>query len=875
MKRIFQFTFVVLICACFTFPAYSQIWHSVTKKEKPTFKETRDAVHKYWAGRKDKKKPGFKQYKRWEWFAQNRLNQKGRLEPGNNLRGWLEKNDRFGTTPTGNSAWTPLGPFDVPGAGLSRGGLGRLNCIAFHPGNTNIIWVGAPTGGLWKSEDGGTTWNTNTDNLPNLGVSDIAIHPTNPQIMYIACGDRERGSTLSFGIMKSIDGGNTWNLTGLNPEVTEQYKICKLIMLPGTPDTLLAASNKGIYKTINGGETWTRKTTGDFVDMTISPAPIQGNGNSTWFATKAADGVFRSSDSGETWTRLNNGLPQPSPGIGRIKVAIAPNSPSVMYAVYCEDIQSVGWEWGLYGVYRSTDGGDNWALQADSPNMMGWSTDGTDRGGQAGFAFVLAVNPENHNELYTGSVYLWKSSDGGVTWDCITGNNAVHVDHHELAFSPGSTTTIFSCNDGGIFRSTDNGYTWDDLSDGLAIQQIYRLGLSAMDSGMIVAGVQDNGSEVLDGNWIAVNGGDGADCMIDPNDSSIVYCTSQFGRLVKLSNRGRGNARNIFSEQGAAWIAPFAFDPGNSTTLYAATRQVFKSTNGGTSWNTISPELSADSVTTMKIASSDPNYIYVSDGTRIFKTSNGGTDWLTLHSFPSPTFITDICIHKENPRQIWVSIGGYGRWNSKFTWDYINYETDKPKVFLSKDGGNTWNDISGNLPNIPVNCMVQDAYGTGIYLGTDLGVFLSPTGEGQWERFDNGLPNVIVTDMEVHKATARLVVSTYGRGLWESPTANPPAIYPPKYLTGSAGVNRSLLQSESVHVLNWEANPKNTQADITVLGYRVYRASQGTRTLLMEVNADTFQYVYKTRTIEPAQYALTTVGEGSTESEPIHLLLGN
>jgi len=872
VKKFFKIYVALIILFYLPAAVHAQLWREVTKKEKPTFFEMRQAANKFYDGMKEGRKPGYKQFKRWEWFARTRLDKDGYFNAANNWKGWLEKQERFGTTADGTgSDWKPLGPFGVPQRVGSGGGVGRLNCIEFDPRNTDIIWVGAPTGGLWKSMDGGLTWTTDTDHLPNLGVSDIVINPRDPDVMYIATGDKQRGSTLSIGVMKSPDGGLNWQFTGLNPGVTDMCKIGKLLMHPDNPETLLAASNQGIYKTVDGGNTWVIKITGDFFDMEVNPAD-----SSTWYASQAGTGVFRSVDSGENWTRLGNGLPDPGPAIGRIAVSVSQSSPSVIYALYCRDIANEGWVWGLYGLYRSMDGGNTWTLQANAPNLLGWELTGNDTGGQGGYALVLDVNPDNPDIVFVASVNMWKSSDGGVTWNVIARN--VHVDHHDFAYLPGSSSTIFSCNDGGLHKSEDDGGTWTDLSSGLAMQQVYRVSLSPQDPNLVVVGAQDNGSEILNGpnpGWSAVHGGDGADCLIDPVDNSIIYCASQWGNFVRSTNGGSSFHEIFIGKPRGAWLAPLEPAPGDPAVVYTASTGVFKSTDRGTGYTGISGRLTGDVITSLTVAPSDSNCIYVSDGSDMFRTVNGGADWTELNTNPFPTYITGISVHPRNRDILWATVGGYGRWNSRFLWFHLPYETDKAKVFYSTDGGAAWLNVSGLLPNIPANCIEIDPFSLDVYVGTDLGVFYSAGGTGDWKRFDNGLPNVIVTDLEIHTAAGKIVAATYGRGLWESPLATPPdspRVYPPSHFTVETVQNRSLLQTEYINILSWEANPLNAGNDVTISGYRLYLVSDNTPTLLADLDAGTFEYEHRRLGLNTYKYAITAVDTNDRESEFLFLV---
>ena len=875
LKRLTKIVVLTVVFISLPAAGHSQLWNKLTKKEKPTFFEIKEAVNKFYGQMKEGRKPGYKQFKRWEWFAGTRLDKDGYFDPIYNWKGWQEKQERFGAAHTG-SHWTPRGPSTMPGIL----GLGRLNCIEFDPHNTDIVWVGAPTGGLWKSPDAGQTWETLTDDLPNLGVSDILIHPANSNIMYIATGDKQRASTPSIGVMKSLDGGQTWQLTGLNPVVTEKTKIGKMLMHPNDPETILAATNKGVFKTKDGGDTWINKAPGDFFDIEVNPA-----NPSIWYASRAASGVYRSLDSGETWIRLTDGLPGPSSSIGRIAIALCSSSPNVIYAVYCKDIENIGWEWGLYGIYRTTDGGNTWTLQANSPNVLGWELDGSDTGGQGGYALILDVKPSDPDVLYVGSVEIWKSTNGGVTWRVIsdTTTGAIHVDHHDFAFLPGSSTTIFSCNDGGIYRSYNEGATWTDLSSGLTIHQVYRISLSSQDPDMLLLGAQDNGSSLLHGNWYYMTGGDGTGCQIDPNNNLVLYTASQFGYLHRSSDRGASFVRiftQLYGQPNAAWILPYTLDKFDPNTIYAASSRVYKSIDRGSSGVPISGFLSGLPITVLELAPSDPDCIIVSDGSRLFKTLNGGESWSELDTSLFPTSITDVAVHPHNRDILWVSIGGFGRWNSKFTWENIPYEIDKPKIFHSTDGGNTWSDVSGLLPNIPANCITIDPRSLNVYLGTDLGVFYSADGLGDWQRFDNGLPNVIITEMEIHEGAGKLVAAAYGRGVWESPLAARqyyPTVYPPAYFMGRLESNRSLLQHENIILLTWNPNSYNAAAGVNITRYRLYRLHEGSLNLVTEIDAadidlnGSYEYAERVNDSQPQRYALSAVDADGNESGKLYL----
>jgi len=856
---------VVIIVSVFIFGAlstgnlYSQMWRQWLDKDHPTFREITDAFYKYGIENKGKRIPGWKQFKRWEWFAQNRLDKDGYFNPSLNWKGWLEKKERFGNNLANpnstNTTWTQLGPFTVPGSynRWGYGGLGRINCITFHPTNPDIIWVGSPSGGLWKTTTGGGSWTNLTDDLPNLGVSSILVHPQDPDILFMATGDGDGGDTFTIGVLKSTDGGNTWNPIGLDQDVSARSRINKLLMHPSNPNIILAVTAQGIHKSSNGGETWVYITNPpNFKDLEVNKS-----NPSIWYASAFYQGVYKSTDTGENWTRLTNGLPQPQSGFGRVAVAISESFPSIVYALYVNNDTQ-----GFLGLYRSADAGASWQLQSNTPNLLGWDVYGNDfdSGGQAHYDLTLDVSPANPDIVYVGGVNMWKSYNGGKNWEIVAhwygalGTPFVHADHHDFKFHPNDSNTIFSGNDGGLHKSTDGGASWTDLSSGLAIHQIYRLGQSAADANKIIIGNQDNGSDFYnEGTWYSVYGGDGMECAIDPEDENNMYCSVYYGSFYRSSDGGQSWASisGPFGGDGA-WVTPFLIDPNNSSTLYVAADMVYKSTNKGASWETISGELiNNDKLIAMAVAPTNSDYIYVSNrSSTVFRTTNGGGAWTQVtNPLPGSTTTTWLTVDPQNPATLWRTFGGY---------------VTGQKVSRSTNGGETWENLTGALPNVPANCLTIDPVSGGVYVGTDLGVFYSPAADGNWVAFDNGLPNVIVNDLEIHLDSGKIRAATYGRGVWESPLAAIPDFFPPVNLAGEKLRNKSLMQKEYLDELTWEANPKNDPEKTAK--YRIYKRVENDLVQIAEVGADTFKYWVRKVANEENTYYISTINNEDKES---------
>ncbi len=699
-------------------------------------------------------------YKRWEHYVAPRVYPSGDravMQTGNQEFQKILSNHFYKSAMQAGGNWSPLGAFTIPADG---GGAGRLNCIRFHPNNQNTIYVGAPSGGLWKTTNGGLTWSTNTDGLPSIGISDIAIDATDPDIMYIATGDIDASDTYSTGILKSVNGGLSWNITGLNWTTNQARDICRVIINPNDPNMLFAGANTGVFKSIDAGITWTKVLAASNIkDIELKPGDP-----STIYAVSSTN-FYKSTNTGNNFSVVNNGLPVSST-VGRIAIAVTPADPSYVYLLYTNST-----DFGFLGLYRSINSGTSFTMQSDSPNLLGYDTDGQDSGGNGWYTLSLAVSPASQNEIVVGGVNIWKSYDGGVNWSLNahwTGDGGapyVHADIHDLIYRPDGDT-YYAATDGGIYSTSDGGVSWLDQSSGLQIGQMYRLGCAATNASLVLQGWQDNGTNLYSsGNWEAVLGGDGMECFIDWSDPTYMYAEYQNGALSRSLDGGANfsDIVNNISEPGQ-WITPWQQDPIDPQTIYAGFLNVWKSTDRGDTWAAISA-FNSGGLTCLAVAKSNPLYIYASDGTTIYKTTDGGTTWNTLtNPAGSINTLTYIAVSESNPDKIWLTYSGY---------------TADKKVYKSTNGGSSWNNISGNLPNIPVNCVVNQSGTTdGVYVGTDMGVYYTDAGITSWMPYSNGLPNVIVDELEIHYATNKLRAATYGRGLWETAIYNPASNLP-------------------------------------------------------------------------------------------------
>lgn len=754
-------------------------WVDVFDQRSGSFYEVRKDFANSWKERKVTKGKGYKVFKRWEAYMEPRVFPSGDLTLPSTTYGnymeWqkssnLRMQDGNGTVNTFSTAnWTQLGPIGKPSTPeYQRTGAGRINFLRFLPGNNNTLFAGAPDGGLWKSTNGGSSWTTNTDFLTVIGCSDLAIDPNNTNIMYLATGDIA-GDRRSIGVLKSTDGGLTWNATGLSWAASQGYRISRMLMDPSNSSVLLVATNGGIFRTTNGGTNWSHVRCCDiYKDMEFKPGDpntVYAGGSTFW----------KSTNNGASWTQITTGLP--SSNVQRIAIGVSAADPSVVYALLGRADDQ-----GFLGMYVSTNSGTSFSLRSSTPNILGYETDGSDAGGQAFYDLAITVSPTNANLVTTGGINQWQSSDGGINWDCktywygdgITTPPFVHADVHDLVYLPGSSTTLFSCNDGGIFKSTDNGTTWTDISNNLSIAQQTEIGLSQTSSSLYIAGHQDNGTNLHSGSsWENIYGGDGGDCFISHGSNDTIYFSYISGDFHRSDDGGLTENTITTGLSGSFdFYSKWYQDPVKSSHLWAAGNDyLFKSTNKGNNWTQLDFGYGSGTIQAIAVAPSNTNIVYAINADAVSKSINGGALFSSDVTGTLPVgsaALTDIVVSNTNPDKIWVCFSGYSSGN---------------KVFKSTNGGVTWVNISSGLPNLPFNSLVyvNNSGADAVYVGGDIGVYYIDNNHSSWQPFFTNLPNVAVRDLEIQYATGKVRAGTYGRGTWESPlfvpvTANATAV---------------------------------------------------------------------------------------------------
>ncbi|MBL0048889.1 MAG: T9SS type A sorting domain-containing protein [Bacteroidetes bacterium] len=750
-----------------------------------------------------KKQKNWKNFKRWEMETQLHTDAQGNpvnpeLYVNEIIKATADKAKQSAARTNFAHPWIPTGPFNLPlnQTGYLEVGMGRINCMAFHPSDPNTYFVGVAQGGLWKTTNSGQSWIPLTDNLPILRISDIAIDPINPNTIYISVCDfeyldvslkldgRKRNTHYGLGLYKTTDGGLTWNPTGLSFQLTngDASLIRKTIIHPSTTNKLVACGPSGMYISNNAGQNWTKTMDSLFWDLVQDPAnPNLLYAASGWLKNSNTGNaaIYKSTDFGVTWTMLTTGIP--STGfVQRIKLAVAPSDPNYIYAV------AVDYDRGLYGIYKSTDAGNNWVYIPPALNILEGG-DGSSPGGQGTYDLGLLVSSTNRDLLYVGGVNLWGSSDGAQSFNPVSHwttsyGPTTHADIHYLYSHP-LTGNIFACNDGGIYRTTNiiihswldanNGIPWPTqwakLNDGLQITSFYRLSSSKNTNGKIMAGAQDNSTFFFNGtSWTNIGGGDGMDNYINPQNDSNLITSSQYGNFSLSYDNGVNGFwcdPNINGEV-AEWTSPIIADYNQSNTLYAGFANVSKSTDGGNNWTAISNfptgGFANNEISALAVANTNGNVLYATKRVRyeygipgsVFTTTDGGTNWTDVTAgLPDSLYYTSVEVNVADPDIAYVTMAGFSA---------------GLKVFITGDGGASWQNISYNLPNLPVNCIKSLPGGSKLLIATDIGLYMLDDTSSTWQQVSTGLPNVIVTDIELNVSLNKVYVSTFGRGIWET-----------------------------------------------------------------------------------------------------------
>lgn len=782
MKRI---VLIIMICQLLFTAVHAQ-------QAGQNFREIKQRMNAYYdsAG---KSSPGYKQWKRWEWYYSTRTGENGIMVNNEELNhealqtSSVNRSALSQYTEANTGSWTPLGPSAVSS---NNKGIGRVNRIAFHPTNENTMYAASATGGLWITTDGGANWYSYSEGIPNMSLTGVAVDYTNTNVIYILTGDADASSSgargqfmygkTSSGVLKSYDGGFTWYRTGLRWNETDNMNGYKMIMHPSNPNILLIATNNGIYRTADGGASWdSTLTTFKFYDIEFhptNPSIVYASGTSTDSII-----VMKSTDAGITFTKTHGIKREKNyenkTVINRSCLGVSTANSSYVYLLAGPCTVAGQFQ----GFYRSTDAGETFTLRTNSPNILGASSLGADAKDQHNYDLCVAVNPSNSSRVACGGIKLWTSTNGGssFSWqdDYVSNFSYYHADVHDMAYHPLNSSKLYMCCDGGVYVSFDNGANWISVSGNLGVTQYYKIGTST-GSGLglenvVIGGTQDNGSNKRgsggSSTFSPLTGSDGMDCLIDPDNLNVYITSAQDGVFYYTSNGGSSAGKfadpdivggAVGKTVTSDWLTPVAEISGAAIQFVLGYDPVVIATNIGSGW--AFTDIGWSGLSFVKTARSNANRIYVGDNDRlnsndIHTTTNQGSTWTTVLNESNSTPVTDLTFDPTNGNRIWITYGGY---------------TSGKKVRYSSDGGANWTYINGTLPNVPINCILYDgssgAAPDALYIGTDIGVFYKDNNLGDWIPFSNRLPVVEITDLEMHPTLGLLRAGTYGRGIWET-----------------------------------------------------------------------------------------------------------
>jgi uncharacterized protein (TIGR03437 family) len=761
--------------------------------------------------------------------------------------------------PEQQAVWASIGPqpilFSRTFGNPRSNATGRVSALALDPRydgvNNRTVYIGGAQGGVWRSTDNGANWTPLTENQPSLAIGAIAIDPNNTNLIYAGTGESSSCALCYYGagLLKSTDGGSTWTqITG--PMTTVEPRMpaflnagfTRIAIDPANSSVVYAAtgataignpssvpqsppiSQVGLWKSTDGGSTWRNlDPSGSSGGTRCHDVIIDPQNNSRVYAAMRLTGIFRSNSGGEpgTWTRLTGGLPEPSATpanstFRRMILAsgppIAPSTTMTLYTAYAARNSE------LLGIWRSTDGGDNW-VKASTPQLPG----------QADYNLALRVDPADGRVVYYGTAAnsgntggtLFRSRDAGATWTDLSQGDGqsggLHADTHQIAVAPANRNILFTGNDGGVWRTNNalgDPVSWTQLNNTLSLTQFMSVALHPSIPNIMIGGTQDNGTLKFQGGieWDTVDGSDGGATLIDQSNPQVMYHTyfnvnneggeqAVIGPAVSTSGGGfntwifrgcLGCAARLGGFNPAdrvAFYAPMALNTGfmgaGGNAVYFGTHRLYRSSNRGLSWTGLgassdgfgadltkgSPGVITTIAAHQRLDSSTtpPGEIVwagASDGT-IQVTANAGAlenaTFTNVTKAPLPNrFVSDIALDPVSNQRAVAVFSGF---NS-------NTPSTPGHVFLTINRGTTWQDISGNLPDVPVSSVAINSNNSNtIYIGTDLGVFQTTNGGSTWERLGNGMPRVAVFMVRYHVSTGTLVAATHGRGVFRLTTA--------------------------------------------------------------------------------------------------------
>lgn len=654
--------------------------------------------------------------------------------------------------------WKSIGPVNQGGRTLS---------IAVDPQNPDVVYAGSASGGLWRltfSSQSNYSWEYIDTGFPVLGVNSIAIDPRDSDVIYIGTGEvygyqnsigglyvRTTRGSYGIGLLKSTDRGVTWTKS-IDWSLDQRRGILALELNPLNPDIIFAGTTEGTFKSPDAGQTWEKvHSVLMAVDVAIDPVDTNIVYISCGNLSTPGAGIYRSMDSGVSWTKLTNGLP--SGWSGKTLLDIYKSSPNILYADVANTFETVG-------LFRSEDYGDSWqsvmGTFVDYATYQGW------------FAHYVRIDPANDNRLLIAGVNFYISGNGG--FDVIPNNAGMHVDHHAFSNHPTNSNIVYLANDGGVYRTLNGGISFEALNDGYVTTQFYNgFSSSATNPDLAIGGLQDNNTIMYTGSdtWVrGLIGGDGAFTAINPVNNEIIFGSAQYLNLRRSTNGGRGwdNIVGIIDRSNSnniVFIAPFEMSPSHPWILYAGTYKMYKTENLGSNWAKLNNDipLNGNPVLSIAVSRSNPEVVYAatipktSQRAEVFKSTNGGASWENITGNLPDRYYVDMKVSPHDDQVVYITLSGFGT----------------SHLFRTDNGGMTWNDAGEGLPDVPTSALEIDPEAPEhVYVGNDLGVYVSTDFGNSWSNFSEDLfPAVLVMDLSVSPSNRKIRAVTHGNGVFE------------------------------------------------------------------------------------------------------------
>ncbi|MFN7976239.1 MAG: PKD domain-containing protein [Acidobacteriota bacterium] len=637
------------------------------------------------------------------------------------------------------SQWISVGPSPMTMLGWAMGNVaGRVNNIAVDPTDPNIIYVAAGGGGVWRTTNGGSAWSAMIDLLGTENVGAVAIAPTDHNTIWIGTGDYNGYSGL--GVFQSTDAGSTWQARNGSGTMTATA-ISSLVLHPTNPAIVIvsAVAGGGIFRTTDTGTSWTQT-----LNLATDEVVRDPSNPNVLYAAVDVGKCYKSTDGGATWVDSSSGI---GTGSNRCEVSVAPSSPQTLYLV--NDSSEL---------YRSTDGAATWTLR-----------NGNACEGQCWYNMTIEVSLADPNTLYVGTIRPAKSTDGGTTLAYLTspwgGGQSVHQDTHLIRRHPTDPNTVYVGSDGGLWKTTNAGTSFTNLNGNMNLTMFYDVAVHPTLDTILLGGSQDNSSEAYSGSvvWDVVEvTGDGFVNAINPANTNYCYIASypSGGPNVARSTTGpNGNYSYITNSisDSASWVTPYMLDPVTPNTIYLGTTRIWRSTNQGTSWTAISANLGGGTMVSLAVGQNTDSIIYAGSGSSsIFQSTDTGASWTNVRgNIPAGHTINDIAVDPADAMHVYAALSG----------------TSAPELWYSTTGGTTWTAATNGIPSVTANSVLVVANPYRIFLGNDIGIFRSDTGDaGPYVADMSGLPlGVPVTDLEFNATTGTITAGTYGRGAWQTP----------------------------------------------------------------------------------------------------------